>query len=1070
MSEHIHACACETPPNATTQVPSPLTTASLRDDTQHHADHHHHLTREREVEQQTILGDHVPDCQGGCQGSTHSPSSSTSFHFERGNIDVNHRDNTRSADDVLCAPNSPSTPSHRVAEGECCSGHTLKHVSGSGHIIAEPTSDTIDGVTPRRGAGGELNEDCCKGSHKSQAAQSPNTSNNLSTHSTHPPFRSTCDKIHNSTFHSESAVGCCFFELTCREIDCPAGPLVHRHEHHHDHDHTHPGSLERKPSHRHSGHIHPISAKDSCLVDSENAVERGGGQNRTLLLSIQGMDCPSCARKVTTALLTIPSVQDVKVNSFTGQASLKYKEGVAEPGKIAKRTTDLTGYACVVDPAQLEGRHRLLRIALPTVSGSESPATEVSKLPLGVEILYTSRTASGMILEVQYDASIIGPRTAADSFAAIGGTFLPPSKSIASLQAAKDMCNLFVRTLISFILCIPVLVFAWAPIQPHPIVYGGISLFLATCIQICVGGPLYSTASRSLFMQRTLDTDALVVLSSTIAYTFSFVAYVVRITGHEFNTPFFETPTLLLTLISLGKLISAYARRRATSALDSLGSLQPDYVQLVSSGGSVTVIHADLTQANDVLRVPANSLVPTDGIIIKGTTQVDESALTGESLPVDKAPVAPLTAGTRNLTSPVDMKVVRVPAENTIADISALVTRLQEAHLPIQDLADRAASWLAPVILVVAVFVLVVWIIVGLRVRNENFNHAGLAALRYTIAVLVVSCPCAIVLCVPMVIVITGAVAAREGVLFKTAIAAQYAKDTTIAVFDKTGTLTLGQMAVVDLHIMRQDAMGKILALVSESSHPVAQSIAKYLRSTYPHCDAPSLDKVQSILGKGLEVTTLDGVLIRGGSPSWLGLQADPLYSIMMAKALTMFAVTFDGELVAFFGLADLPRPSARAAVEVLQSQGIQVHIVSGDAAPVVRALAEQLDIPLERAHGECLPEVKVAHVRELQAAGGRVLFIGDGTNDTPALAAADVSVAMGGGTDVARDAADIVFLAPDLARALSVLLRLSHGAVQRVYANFIWSFVYNLFAVLLAAGAFVKVRIAPEYAGLARS
>ena len=285
--------------------------------------------------------------------------------------------------------------------------------------------------------------------------------------------------------------------------------------------------------------------------------------------------------------------------------------------------------------------------------------------------------------------------------------------------------------------------------------------------------------------------------------------------------------------------------------------------------------------------------------------------------------------------------------------------------------------------------------------------------------------------------------------------------------FDKTGTLTLGQMAVAEAHIMHQDAVGTILALVSESSHPVAQSIAKYLQSTYPHCEAPSLDKVQPILGKGLEVKTLDGVLIRGGSPSWLGLQADPLCAVMMVKALTMFAVTFDGELVAFFGLADLPRPSARAAVELLQAQGIQVHIVSGDAAPVVRALAAQLGVPLERAHGGCLPETKVTHVQQLQAAGGRVLFIGDGTNDTPALAAADVSVAMSGGTDVARDTADIVFLAPDLARALSVLLRLSHGAVQRVYANFAWSGVYNLFAVLLASGAFVKVRIAPEYAGL---
>ena len=284
--------------------------------------------------------------------------------------------------------------------------------------------------------------------------------------------------------------------------------------------------------------------------------------------------------------------------------------------------------------------------------------------------------------------------------------------------------------------------------------------------------------------------------------------------------------------------------------------------------------------------------------------------------------------------------------------------------------------------------------------------------------------------------------------------------------FDKTGTLTLGQMTIVEAHITRQDAVGTIVAFVSKSSHPVARSVAKYLHETYPHCETPSLEKVQSILGKGLETTTLNGVLIRGGSPSWLGLQADPLYSVMMGKALTMFVVTFDGELVAFFGLADLPRPSAHAAVELLQRQGIHVHIVSGDASPVVRALAKQLGVPRELAHGGCLPAEKVAHVHELQAAGSKVLFIGDGTNDTPALAAADVSVAMGGGTDVARDTADIVFLAPDLERALAVLLRLSHGAVRRVYINCAWACIYNFFAVLLAAGAFVDFRIAPQYAG----
>jgi len=303
----------------------------------------------------------------------------------------------------------------------------------------------------------------------------------------------------------------------------------------------------------------------------------------------------------------------------------------------------------------------------------------------------------------------------------------------------------------------------------------------------------------------------------------------------------------------------------------------------------------------------------------------------------------------------------------------------------------------------------------------------------------------------------------------ETVTAVQHAKDTTVAVFDKTGTLTLGQMGVVQAHILREDVIGTILALVSQDSHPVALAVAGYLRSTYPDIPAVALsDEVRSFPGKGLEMTIND-VQIRGGSPSWLGLQfeADSPYSPMTGKALTMFAVTIHAEMVASFGLSDKPRPSSMGAVEILQREGIQVHIVSGDARPVVNDLAKQLGIPQECAVGNCLPAEKVAYVRALQASGACVMFVGDGTNDTPALAAADIGVAMGSGTDVARSTADVVFLAPDLARALAAVLRLSRGAVRRMRLNFAWSFVYNLFAVLLSAGALVKVRIIPEYAAL---
>ena len=416
------------------------------------------------------------------------------------------------------------------------------------------------------------------------------------------------------------------------------------------------------------------------------------------------------------------------------------------------------------DESQLDGKYRVLRIKFQTNTGLPP---ECLVLPLGVIILRTRRTEFSIVFDVQYDAALIQPSAALDVFVPLGGSFLPPPRLTAT-QVAEDIASLLRRSPISTILSIPVIVFSWAPLKPHPIIYDAISLLLATCIPVYVAAPLYTSAFYTLIMQHDIDMDVLVAFSSTVAYIFSLVAYIMQVAGHEFSTPFFETATLLLTLITLRNLISAYSRGRATSVLDRLGSLQPASEQMVSADGTTIVVtHVDLVQPHDILRVSLNTLIPTDGIVLRGLTQVDESALTGESLPVDKAPGSPLTAGTRNMTHSIDMEVSRAPAENTLAEFTSLVTRLQEARLPVQDISDRAASLLAPVILSLAVITFVIWMVVGLHVRGENFAKAGLAALRYTISVLIISCPCAVVLGVPMVIIITGAVGIREGVLFK---------------------------------------------------------------------------------------------------------------------------------------------------------------------------------------------------------------------------------------------------------------------------------------------------------------
>lgn len=495
-------------------------------------------------------------------------------------------------------------------------------------------------------------------------------------------------------------------------------------------------------------------------------------------MSIQGMDCPSCAKRVSNALLTLPSIREPKVNTFAGEAVLLYSEGVITPSEIASRAATLTGYKCEVlaQPVESVGgaagasRSRLMKIQVNVARPEEIP---VSLLPLGVEIRGgTSSPKDKCIVSVSFDPRIIQPRKVLASFAELEGVHIPQSIDGSSDVIRKDLFNLLQRTMISALCCIPVLILSWAPIPRHPIIYGSICVVLTSVIQLYVALPIYSSAMRSLFFQRMIDMDLLVAMSTSIAYIFSIVAFALEAAGHPFSDQFFETSALLVTLIMLGRLVSAYARRRASSALDDLSALQPREAILVQpskDGPSTQRISEELVHVGDALRIYPDTLVPTDGVVISGASETDESSITGESLPVPKAAGDTIVAGTLNLGGVLDMRVTRVPAESTLADIARLMRDTQEAAsaLPMQDRADRAAAYLAPVVLVLSVATFVVWMIVGVYVRHETKHEAGIAALKYAMAVMVISCPCAIALAVPMVVVLAISVAAKRGILFK---------------------------------------------------------------------------------------------------------------------------------------------------------------------------------------------------------------------------------------------------------------------------------------------------------------
>jgi cation transport ATPase len=532
----------------------------------------------------------------------------------------------------------------------------------------------------------------------------------------------------------------------------------------HDRDHEHDHGNEREHSH---GSHHRVKAPTSTgpqeiTLKSIDLAERGAGvERRKMIMSIEGMDCPSCAIRVTNALNTVPSVTQPKVNTFSGEATLMYDVGTVSPDEIARRVTGLTGFNCKFEQdLREEDLMGVLWVSVPS-------KWDDYQLPAGVSIKNRKLTKNKEnLLEVQYDSSIIQPRDVVAAFELWDGEYLPLDQVRGPSQASKDLWLLLRRTVLSAIATTPILIFAWAPLPKHPVLYGSISLVLATFVQFYIALPIYRSGFRALFRQHVLDMDLLVAGSTSIAYTYSIISFGFLAAGKPIDESFFETSALLVTLIMVGELVSAFARRRTTSALETVDTLQARTVNLVEYGNSRS-IPAELVHVGDILQVSPDSTIPTDGVIRSGVTQVDESSLTGESKPVEKQRGSPVIAGTLNLSGSIEITASRTLSENTISGISRLMHDAQESRLPIQDLADKVASYFAPTILGLGLLAFVIWIFIGKFVQGRTAEKAGVEALMKMITVFVVSCPCAIALCVPMVVVIAVSVAAKKGVLFK---------------------------------------------------------------------------------------------------------------------------------------------------------------------------------------------------------------------------------------------------------------------------------------------------------------
>jgi len=570
---------------------------------------------------------------------------------------------------------------------------------------------------------------------------------------------------------------------------------------------------------------------------------------------------------------------------------------------------------------------------------------------------------------------------------------------------------------------------------------------LTTLVLIGPGRRFYQTGVPAL-LQGAPDMNSLVALGTGAAYGYSLVTtFAPELLPEGARNVYFEAAAVIVVLILLGRYLEARAKGRTGAAIARLIGLQPKTASVLKDGQLVELdIHQ--LQVGDAVRLRPGERVPTDGVVIEGESWLDESMLTGEPLPVHKQPQDPVIGGTVNGQGALLLKVTQVGAKTTLAQIIRMVETAQGAKLPIQGMVDRITLWFVPAVMIAALITVLLWVVWG---PAPVLTHALVAG----VAVLIIACPCAMGLATPTSIMVGTGRAAEFGVLFRQGDALQALQSVRVVALDKTGTLTEGKPALIEWHVDPQwgDAcLGWVAAMEQSSEHPVAKAIVKAAQER--QLPMPTVDGFLAVIGRGVQAN-IQGHLVRAGARRWmvsLGLDVqawDEQLQAMAAKGHTALMVAVDEAVVGVLSVADPIKPTTPEAIRELHAQGLQVAMITGDQRATADVIAQTLGI--DHVVAEVLPEGKVKAIQSLQSLGP-VAFVGDGINDAPALASADVGIAIGTGTDVAVESADVVLMSGDV-RGVGTAITLSQQTMRNIQQNLFWAFGYNTLLIPVAAG-----------------
>ncbi len=603
----------------------------------------------------------------------------------------------------------------------------------------------------------------------------------------------------------------------------------------------------------------------------------------------------------------------------------------------------------------------------------------------------------------------------------------------------------------------------------------GLAQLLLTAIIMVINQKFFISGFKSLW-HRSPNMDALVSLGSAAAFIYSTAALFVmtdaQIKGdsdkvmslmHEF---YFESAAMILALITLGKMLEARSKGKTTDALKSLMKLSPKTANVIIDGVETTVPVEQVTKG-DIFTVRPGESIPVDGVVTEGSSAVDESALTGESIPVDKAVGSAVSAGTINQSGYIKCRATRVGEDTALSQIIKMVSDAAATKAPIARVADKVSGVFVPAVITIAFITTVIWLLLG--------KPFGFAIAR-GISVLVISCPCALGLATPVAIMVGSGVGAKNGILFKTASALEKAGRSTIAVLDKTGTITLGQPQVTDIvtadGFSESELVSLAYSLEKKSEHPLARAVTQYAeKNSIAFTDTQDF---KALAGNGLTAFA-DGEKLSGGSYEFIKTAADIPSDIkerseqLSENGKTPLFFAKGDRLCGVIAVADVIKEDSPQAVKELQDMGVRVVMLTGDNERTARAIGSQAGV--DEVIAGVLPQGKERAVSRLKEQG-KVVMVGDGINDAPALTAADVGIAIGAGTDVAIDAADIVLMNSRLAD-VPAAIRLSRATLRNIHENLFWAFIYNVLGIPLAAGVFISLlgwQLNPMFAAAAMS